>query len=72
MNKLSEPSHPIWKILRLAVLCIAAIAFLSLNYKHGLVPKDFGTVVGLLTSVGAFDYIKSILTKKAAENEGSN
>jgi len=61
---LADPKHPIWKILRLTVLCITGIVVLHLNYKNGLVPKDFGTIVSLLTSVGLFDYFKSKLTSK--------
>lgn len=70
--KISHPSHPFWKLARLSIVCITAIAFLALNYNQGLVPKDFGTVLGILTSLGVFDYIKKQITHYPEEDNASN
>ena len=68
MSVMSDPKHPIWKILRLGVICITATIMLHINYINGLQPKDLGTIVGILASTGLFDYIKTTLTNKPTES----
>lgn len=56
---LHDGRHPLWKILRIAVVGGLLLLFLHLNYKHGLVPeKDVGTIVSVLLGLIGFDVAK--------------
>ncbi len=59
---ITAPDHPIWKILRLAVICVTLVFMCSFNYKNGFDVKDIGTIVTVLISTGVFDQVKRKIT----------
>ena len=67
---LENPKHPIWKTMRIAVVGALLIAFLHLNYRHGLVPeKDIGTVIGVLLGLIGFDVAKDKIVERRQHSE---
>lgn len=64
---MKDPAHPIWKLLRLIVVGIILTVMLEINYRHGLVPKDLGTIITVLAGTGLFDFLKKRLTKETEE-----
>jgi hypothetical protein len=66
---MNDPRHPVWKIIRIAVVGVLMIAFLHINYKSGLVPeKDIGTILGVLLGLIGFDVAKDKLTHPEDKN----
>lgn len=67
---LENPQHPLWKILRIAVVGGLLLLFLHLNYRHGLVPeKDVGTIVSVLLGLIGFDVAKDRIVNGHRSNE---
>ena len=62
-DKLHDPSHPAWKLLRLAIIGVIVIAYCATQYKNPINMTDIGLLVTLLLSVGGFDKAKAVLTK---------
>jgi len=62
------PDHPMWKILRLVVICVTLVFMCSFNYKNGFDVKDVGTIAIALLNTALFDKAKSVLTNKDTSN----
>lgn len=58
------PSHPVWKLLRLVVVCVTLVVSLNLLYHNGWAPKDYITLINTLTVLGGYDAIKTKLAAK--------
>ena len=66
---LSDPSHPLWKLARQAVVGSLLLLFLTINYKHGLVPeKDVWTVASVMLGLFGFDLTKAQITKPKTDS----
>ena len=64
----NDPAHPLWKLARQAVVGALLVIFLSINYKHGLVPeKDVWTVVSVMIGLFGFDLTKDRITHPKPE-----
>jgi hypothetical protein len=63
MDKLSDPSHPLWKIIRLAVVGTIMIVCCSVLYKNGFSQTDIMTIAMTLLGLGGFDQLKAMVTK---------
>jgi len=59
---MSDPKHPFWKILRLAVVGGLMLGFLSLNYNQ-FDQRDVITIIGVLAGLGGFDIVKERAAK---------
>lgn len=70
---LHDARHPLWKILRIAVVGGLLLLFLHLNYRHGLVPeKDVGTIVSVLLGLIGFDVAKDRIVNGGNNSNGNN
>ena len=58
------PSHPVWKLLRLVVVCVTLVVSLNLLYHNGWAPKDYVTLLNTLAVLGGYDAIKTKLAAK--------
>lgn len=65
---LNDPRHPLWKIIRTAVVGSLLLAFLSLNYNK-LDERDITTILGIIAGLLGFDFTKDKLTHKEDSNE---
>lgn len=65
--KLPASSHPIWKIIRLAVVGMILLAMLALGYNR-FDERDVITILATLGGLGGFDFAKSAVTKKSEES----
>jgi hypothetical protein len=63
MDKLGDPAHPLWKIIRLAVVGGILIACCSTMYRSGFDTKDIMLIATTLLGLGGFDQFKSMVTK---------
>lgn len=63
--------HPLWKLLRLAVVGAILLAFLAMNYNR-LDERDATTILGVLLSLAGFDATKAQLTKSNREQDGES
>jgi hypothetical protein len=52
--KIPHASHPIWKLIRLALVGGILLALLHFNYK-GLDARDATTILATLAALGGFD-----------------
>ncbi len=60
---MSHPSHPIWKVIRLAIVAFVLAFLLRNNYQNGFdLEKDGKTIVILLSSILGFDIAKQRMT----------
>ena len=64
---IDNPAHPAWLLIRWAVVMVTLVVFLTFGYANGWSPKDYGTVIGTVGALGAFDVLKKILTAKGAD-----
>jgi RsiW-degrading membrane proteinase PrsW (M82 family) len=55
------PSHPIWKLARLAIVGGLLLGFLALNYNR-LDSRDTMTIFGTLAGLLGFDALKEKIT----------
>lgn len=70
--RLSHPGHPIWNILRLAVVCVVLCFLLTFNYTNGFeIKKDLGTVLATLGALGGFDMLKHAVSKPPTTSDGT-
>lgn len=60
-SMLENPSHPLWKIIRTAVVGSLLVAFLSLNYNK-MDERDITTVLGIAAGLLGFDFTKDKIT----------
>lgn len=68
--RLSDSRHPMWNVLRLAIVATAMVMLLTHNYDSGWDPrKDLGTILGTLMALGGFDAVKSSLTKYVPQHK---
>lgn len=58
-----DPSHPIWKLLRLVIVGGLMLGFLALNYNR-LDSRDTMTIFGTLAGLLGFDALKAKLTRE--------
>lgn len=58
------PNHPLWKLLRLVVVCVTLVVSLNLRYHNGWAPKDYITLINTLAVLGGYDAIKAKLADK--------
>lgn len=58
-----DASHPLWRIIRYAVVGIVMIVLCSTLYRHGFDRKDIVLIATTLLSLVGFDGIKTTLTK---------
>jgi hypothetical protein len=63
MEKFLDPSHPFWKILRLAVVGIILVVSCSVLYKNGFDQKDIIMIAMTLLGLGGYDQVKAMVTK---------
>ena len=63
MDKLSDPAHPVWKIIRLVVVGVIIGIYCATQYKNGFDAKDVGLILSTLFGVGGFDQAKALVTK---------
>jgi hypothetical protein len=63
MDKLSDPAHPVWKIIRLVVVGVIIGIYCATQYKNGFDAKDVGLILSALLGVGGFDQAKALVTK---------
>ena len=61
---LLDSGHPIWKIIRLAVVGSVLTICCSWMYKNGFDKKDIVTIAVSLLTLSGFDQIKAALTKE--------
>jgi hypothetical protein len=54
---LPDASHPVWNLIRLAVVGVVLVMLLKFNY-NGLDPRDVLTVFLTLAGLGGFDVLK--------------
>lgn len=67
---IQHPSHPIWKIIRYAVVATTLIVLCSTMYQNGFDKKDIVLIASTLASLAGYDHLKGRFTEK--ENaEGS-
>ena len=64
-NKLSDPAHPLWKIIRLLVVCVAILVVFQIGYSHGLGSVDIMPIVTILATLAGFDQLKSVVTSES-------
>ncbi len=64
---LPESSHPIWKIIRLAVVGVIMAVLCSFLYKNGFDKKDIVLIAMTLLGLGGFDVAKMQLTKEQSK-----
>lgn len=60
---ISDPSHPLWKIIRYAVVSVTLIVLCSTMYKNGFDKKDIVLIATTLASLAGYDQIKSRMTE---------
>jgi hypothetical protein len=65
--KIPHASHPIWKLIRLALVGGILLALLHFNYK-GLDARDATTILATLAALGGFDAAKGAATKRDEES----
>ena len=56
---LPDAAHPIWNLIRLAVVGVVLVMLLKYNY-NGLDPRDVLTVFLTLSGLSGFDIIKKL------------
>jgi hypothetical protein len=61
---LPAADHPIWKIIRLAVVGVIMAVLCSFLYKNGFDKKDIILIVMTLMGLGGFDVAKMKLTEE--------
>lgn len=64
---LENPSHPLWKIIRTAVVGTLLVAFLSLNYNK-MDERDITTILGIAAGLLGFDFTKDRITGKKEDH----
>lgn len=69
-SPMSNPSHPIWKLLRTLVVGTLLTAFLSLNYNK-MDERDITTILGIAATLLGFDFTKDRFVK-SEQREPSN
>ena len=60
---IDSPDHPVWKILRLAVVGVVLVVSCSFLYNNGFDKKDIVTIAMSLLALGGFDQLKAALTQ---------
>lgn len=66
---MSDPKHPVWKLLRLAIVGGLLLGMLSLNYNQ-FDKRDVVTIFGVLAGLAGFDIAKDrTLNPKDSDNE---
>lgn len=60
-SMLDDPRHPLWKIIRTAVVGTLLVAFLSLNYNK-MDERDLTTILGIAAGLLGFDFTKDRIT----------
>lgn len=57
-----DPAHPLYLLIRWAVVMVTLCLFLTFGYANGWDAKDINTVLGTLGALGAFDVLKKVVT----------
>lgn len=70
-SMLENPSHPLWKIIRTAVVGSLLVAFLSLNYNK-MDERDITTILGIAAGLLGFDFTKDKITGTKRENSNES
>ncbi len=60
---IADPSHPIWKIIRYAVVSITLIVLCATLYKNGFDKKDIVLIASTLVSLAGYDQLKARMTE---------
>ncbi len=63
-----DSKHPLWKIIRLAVVGGLLLGFLALNYNR-LDSRDTMTIFGTLAGLLGFDALKAKLTSESKDTK---
>lgn len=62
MDKLADPAHPLWKLLRVVVVLIVMLIVFQFSYQHGLGLVDIIPILTILATVAGFDITKATIT----------
>lgn len=62
-EKLADPTHPIWKVLRLAVVGALIIVGTVFFAQNGFDTGQLMTLIMALVGLGGFDQGKAMVTK---------
>jgi len=62
-HTLADPSHPMWKLLRLIVVATVILIFFLTMYKSPLEMKDILLILTTLIGLGGFDQAKAMVTR---------
>jgi hypothetical protein len=68
MAHLTDPAHPVWKIIRLIIVGIFLLLLLQFNYNSGLEGKDLVTIFITLCGLAGFDALKKQITNHRVES----
>ena len=64
------PDHPVWKLLRLVVVCVTLVILCSVLYKNGFDKKDIVMIGTTLLALAGYDQAKSVLTNNKDTSNG--
>lgn len=65
---MSDAGHPIWAIIRLAVVGTILVAMLNFNY-NGWDARDYGTLIAVLTGSGGVELLRGVTRPKKTKTE---
>ena len=65
-----DPSHPLWKLLRLVIVGGLMLGFLALNYNR-LDGRDAMTIFGTLAGLLGYDVLKAKVTRETLSEKES-
>lgn len=66
---MTDQTHPIWSIIRLAVVGTILVAMLNFNY-NGWDVRDYGTLLAVLTGSGGVELLRGITRPRELLSEG--
>ena len=65
---MTDAGHPIWAIIRLAVVGAILVAMLNFNY-NGWDARDYGTLIAVLTGSGGVELLRGVTRQKQTKTE---
>ena len=68
-EKLADPNHPIWKLLRYLVVGIVLTILCATLYQSGYDPKDILLLIGAIGSMIGFDVGKGLTVSSLKKDE---
>lgn len=65
----TDPMHPVWKLIRLLILCVTLVVMLTVMYRNGFDPmKDIPTIIAALSAIAGFDVVKDRVVSNNIKN----